>query len=111
MKVIVAMVIAAGVGAAGFALAQSQNQPAPTGQANILIAQQPVAQPMGTVNLTTSMGPVNAIAAQQHDIRVNTMANDTFVVVKDVTDSQIVFVYRVDQLGKVSLADKKRFYY
>ena len=105
MKVVVALVVAA-AGISGYALAQNQNQLAPQGQANIVMQQQ-----MGTANMTTSMGPVNGIAAQQHDIRVNTMANDTFVVVKDVTDSQIVFVYRVDQLGKVSLADKKRFYY
>ncbi len=65
----------------------------------------------GMGNLQTSMGPVNVNAANDHDVRVNTLANDTFVVVKDVTDSQIVFVYRVDQLGKVTLADKKRFYY
>ena len=102
MKYVVALLILA---AAGFALAQSQV--VQTGQTSVIL---PPQNPT-PVNVTTSMGPVNSLAMQQHDIRVNTMANDTFVVVKDVTDSQIVFVYRVDQLGKVSLADKKRFYY
>jgi hypothetical protein len=95
-----ALIAAAGV--SGYALAQ--NQP-PSGAATVVLAQQ------GSANVSTAMGPVNSAAAQQHDIRVNTLANDTFVVVKDVSDSQIVFIYRVDPLGKVSLADKKRFYY
>ncbi len=95
----------------GYAWAQSQSPPAPNGQIIVSQTGGTYSNNAGPVALTTSMGPVNASAANQHDVRVNTLANDTFVVVKDVTDSQIVFIYRVDQLGKVTLSDKKRFYY
>lgn len=83
-----------GAAAAGPVLAQ----PAP--------AQNPPSPPM-----QSSMGPIMAQHAAHHDVRVHGISGDAFVVIKDVGDSQIVMVYRVDAAGKVQLSHKARFYY
>lgn len=87
-----------------FALLLGQNQ----GQAQI-IQQQP--QPGFDPPIQTSMGPMKASTANHHDVKVNVLSTDTFVSVKDVGDSQVVMVYRVDQFGKAQLLHKARFYY
>lgn len=61
--------------------------------------------------LQTQMGPMNLAMAGHHDVNVSVLSADTFVVVKDVGDSQVVMVYRVDQHGKVQLLHRARFYY
>ena len=72
-------------------------------------AQVVTTQPTGT--LQTQMGPMNLAMAGHHDVNVSVLSADTFVVVKDVGDSQVVMVYRVDSHGKVQLMHRARFYY
>jgi hypothetical protein len=57
------------------------------------------------------MGPMNMAMAGHHDLRISVLSSDSFVTVKDVGDSQVVMVYRVDQHGKVQLFHRARFYY
>lgn len=78
------------------------------GQAQTVISP-PTTPPTGT--LQTQMGPMNLAYAGHHDVKVNVLSADTFVVVKDVGDSQVVMVYRVDTHGKVQLMHRARFYY
>jgi hypothetical protein len=87
-----------------FALALGQSQ----GQATI-ISPPPPAQPQ--LPIQTSMGPVNYALGSHHDLQVSVLSNDTMVVVKDVGDSQIVMVYRIDPAHKVQLVHKARFFY
>ena len=72
--------------------------------------EQPVAQPAQTVAPT----PVTVARPKvpgTEEIRVNTLSATTFVVVKDFGDHQLVIVYQVDDKGKVSQTDKKKFFY
>ena len=86
-----------------FALAFAQ----PTGGAT-MISPAPV-QPQ--LPIQTSMGPVQYALGSHHDVQVTVLSNDTMVVVKDIGDSQIVMVYRVDATHKVQLMHKARFFY
>ncbi|MCC6811626.1 MAG: hypothetical protein IT381_29620 [Deltaproteobacteria bacterium] len=79
------------------------------GQAGTIV--QPPPNPPPPQMLQTQMGPMSMALAGHHDVRVNVLSTDTFVVVKDVGDSQVVMVYRVDQHGKVQLLHRARFYY
>jgi hypothetical protein len=79
------------------------------GQATQIVSTQQ--QPQAPQMLQTQMGPMNMALAGHHDVKVNVLSTDTFVVVKDVGDSQVVMVYRVDQNGKVQLLHRARFYY
>lgn len=78
-----------------------------TGQATIVQSNTPTPPQI----LQTQMGPMNMAMAGHHDIRVNVLSSDLFVVVKDVGDSQVVMTYRVDPQGKVQLVHRARFYY
>jgi hypothetical protein len=74
-------------------------------------AQTVTTTPPPTGTMQTQMGPMNLAFAGHHDVNVNVLSADTFVVVKDVGDSQVVMVYRVDTHGKVQLMHRARFYY
>jgi hypothetical protein len=80
------------------------------GQAATVISPQTPA-PTAPQMLQTQMGPMPMALAGHHDVKVSVLSTDTFVVVKDVGDSQVVMVYRVDQHGKVQLLHRARFYY
>lgn len=44
-------------------------------------------------------------------MKVNTLSANRFVVVRDMGSHQLVMVYEVDDKGKVSQSDKKKFFY
>lgn len=48
---------------------------------------------------------------KEGQMKVNTLSPTTFVVVKDMGDHQLILVYEIDDKGKVSQSDKKKFFY
>jgi hypothetical protein len=88
----------------------ARGAPQPQEQPQVVQVQQaqPVAQPQ------VQPAPVTVARPRvpgTEEFRVNTLSATSFVVVKDFGDHQLVIVYQVDDKGKVSQTDKKKFFY